>query len=78
MVCGGGSLGRQLVYKDGALMNGNCAPVRDILESSLTLSTTSGHSKKIPVYEPEVGSHQTLDLLAPCFLDFSALQHCEK
>lgn len=70
-------MGRQPVYKDGAFMNGNRAPVRDILESSLTLSTLSGHSEKIPVYEP--GSRVSSNTKSiGTFIDFSALQQYKK
>jgi len=53
MVSGGGTFGRWLGHKGGALMNGTGALMEEPPESSLTSPTSWGHNKMMVVYEPE-------------------------
>lgn len=60
MVRGGGVLG-WLGHKDGALRNGISTRVKETPESRLPPYTTSKR-KPSPIYDPEVGPPQTLNL----------------
>ena len=61
MVLGGGtSFGTWLGHESGAFMNGIDALIKETPESSLVPSTMWGHGEN-----QKMGSHQTLNLLAP-------------
>ena len=69
---GGGGFGRWLGQEGGALLNGISALKEQTPESSLTPSSTWGHSEKIDVCEQESGFSQDTESMRDLILDFSA------
>ena len=52
-------------------MNGNSSPIKEIQESSLTLSTMSGYNEKTAVYEPGSWFSSNTKSIGTLILDFS-------
>ena len=77
-VFGGGAFGRWLGHKDGALMNGVSALIKETPESSLAPYTMWGHSKKRAIYEPGSGPWSGIKSAFALILDFPRLQNCKK
>lgn len=63
MLFGGVAFVRRLDHEVGALLNGIRAFIKEKSEFSPTTPTMQGHSKETTLYDQEVDSHQTPNLL---------------
>lgn len=77
MLLGSESSGRWLGHKDGVLINGICALIKNASQKSLIYSTMWGHTEKLAVCNLEEDFHQDPAMLAP-WPWTSILQNCDK